>query len=221
MHGDAPRSPHTGVPGWETLDEQNALMQYAAGVPKGGLIVEIGGEFGMSASLFSKAADPSVVIVTVDLFPGNLIDMHMENLQDAGFRGRTIPIASDSALFGNEWATEGSRFLAPSKGKEYPEINLLFIDGDHSFEGCRRDIEAWVKYVPEGGIVLFHDATPPTNLMPHPLHHEVQRAINQWVSKQSQTDAVWTELPSVGTMRVFRLDHLAIKSTPRKVAKKS
>jgi len=36
-------------------------------------------------------------------------------------------------------------------------IRLLFIDGDHSYEGCKNDILAWVPYLVPGGILAVHD----------------------------------------------------------------
>ena len=38
-----------------------------------------------------------------------------------------------------------------------PKIYLLFIDGDHSYLGCRNDIEAWFPHMVEGATMLFHD----------------------------------------------------------------
>lgn len=38
------------------------------------------------------------------------------------------------------------------------EVDLVFIDGDHSEEGCRTDWELWHPHVAAGGVVLFHDA---------------------------------------------------------------
>jgi predicted O-methyltransferase YrrM len=38
-------------------------------------------------------------------------------------------------------------------------LDLLFIDGDHSYEGCRTDIEAWFPHVRSGGVVAFHDSS--------------------------------------------------------------
>jgi len=37
-------------------------------------------------------------------------------------------------------------------------VDILFIDGDHRYEGVKKDYENWIKTVKPGGHVLFHDA---------------------------------------------------------------
>jgi predicted O-methyltransferase YrrM len=39
-------------------------------------------------------------------------------------------------------------------------FDLVFVDGDHSYEGARADLENWGRRVRSGGQVLVHDATP-------------------------------------------------------------
>jgi len=41
------------------------------------------------------------------------------------------------------------------------DIDVLLIDGDHSFEGVRDDFRFWEPYVKEGGIILLHDVLWP------------------------------------------------------------
>lgn len=40
-------------------------------------------------------------------------------------------------------------------------IDLLFIDGDHSYEGVKQDTLAWEPKVIKGGTILFHDYDHP------------------------------------------------------------
>lgn len=42
-------------------------------------------------------------------------------------------------------------------------IDVLFIDGDHTYEGCKADIDAWYPHMAKKGVMLFHDcdATSP------------------------------------------------------------
>lgn len=42
--------------------------------------------------------------------------------------------------------------------KEYQrQFDLVFIDGDHSYKGCKEDIEAWMPLVKLGGWLSGHD----------------------------------------------------------------
>jgi predicted O-methyltransferase YrrM len=36
-------------------------------------------------------------------------------------------------------------------------LDLLFIDGDHSYESCRSDVLAWLPHLKPGGIIVMHD----------------------------------------------------------------
>ncbi len=38
------------------------------------------------------------------------------------------------------------------------EVDMVFIDGDHSEAGCELDWSSWHPYVAVGGYVVFHDA---------------------------------------------------------------
>jgi len=40
------------------------------------------------------------------------------------------------------------------------ELDFLFIDGDHTYEGVRRDFEMYSPLVRRGGVVAFHDVVP-------------------------------------------------------------
>jgi hypothetical protein len=52
-------------------------------------------------------------------------------------------------------------------------VDLVFLDGDHSFEGVTRDLEAWYKKVKEGGYIGGHDYG-------HPEQGQVEEAVKEW-----------------------------------------
>lgn len=73
-----------------------------------------------------------------------------------------------------------------------PWIDFLIVDADHSYEGVKRDIEAWWPKVKEGGLVFFHDyewEEVPTG---------VKRAVEE------SRDATWVEVARPGISIVFR-----------------
>ena len=37
------------------------------------------------------------------------------------------------------------------------QVDILFIDGDHQYEGVKRDFELWSPLVRSGGVIVFHD----------------------------------------------------------------
>lgn len=189
MIGDAPRSAITGVPGWETPDEQHWLFEYAANVPYTGFIVEIGAEYGMSASLFCKGAKPSVSITSVDLFPGDMLDKHLANLKEAGFAGRTKQVKGSS-----QQALTVEKVMVPT-------IDLLFIDGDHSYSGVVKDIALWTPLVKPGGVVAFHDCACATNRNPHLSHFEVTKAVSEWYVENGKE---WTLEMMADSLMIFR-----------------
>lgn len=191
MHGEAPLSHITGVPGWESQAEQELLVVLARHLQPGSIIVEIGSEFGMSASLFRYGAPPDVEIYCVDLFPNGLHDYFQANLMEVDLFYNIHILKGDSAKMGRAW------------GQQQPikPIDLLFIDGDHTYQGCKRDIEAWTPYVKPGGWIVFHDTACPTNKQPHALHFMVSKAIDEWQQYELQSPVLDR---TVDTISVFR-----------------
>ena len=51
-------------------------------------------------------------------------------------------------------------------------VSLLWIDGDHSYIGVRRDFECWLPHVEHDAVIVFHDAID-TSLGPRKLINEL------------------------------------------------
>ncbi|HEX5224116.1 MAG TPA: class I SAM-dependent methyltransferase [Solirubrobacteraceae bacterium] len=87
------------------------------------------------------------------------------------------PDALPSGWAGSEWATRRAVARAlRSRGAQAPAVrwhiglsqevvrefaapvDVVFIDGDHSEQGCERDWLEWSALVPVGGMVVLHDA---------------------------------------------------------------
>lgn len=195
MHGNAPLSPFTGVPGWLTDDEEALLMRYAGAVGKDGQVVGIGVEYGRSTAAFLKAS--KAAIFGVELAPKAEYEL---NIVEASFSVDDANIlVGDSKQVGKAWS--------------FGAIDFLFIDGDHSYEGCLGDIQAWVDHVRPGGFMAFHDVAQPTNKLPHYLHFEVERAIQEWF--QFATLENWRLVETVDTIAVFQLQGTPFKLTRR------
>lgn len=62
-------------------------------------------------------------------------------------------------LFHNVFPLRGESSFISDCWPDSKPIDFLFIDADHSYEGCRSDIVCWSRYVRDGGIVCGHDYT--------------------------------------------------------------
>ena len=192
MNGAAPQSAITLVPGWETPLEQNYLYTLAQGLPEGAIIVEIGGEFGMSASLFSKGA-PTAKIYSIDIaFDSPTGEIHKANLAEAKLGENVKRIAADSQL---------PKTATAFKRMEKAGIDLLFVDGGHTYQNVLNDLALWTPLVKAGGYLVLHDTANPDNKLPHPLHYEVSKALETWLAEHK---AEWTQLATVDSITSFR-----------------
>ena len=115
-------------------------------------ILEIGTYGGGTLLLFADAAVSDALIVSIELPERNHFLRRMLYRSFAGARQRIVPIAADS--------TQPSTRLCVERALRGRPLDLLFIDGDHSYEGVRRDYLLYSPLVREGGLVAFHDITP-------------------------------------------------------------
>lgn len=67
-------------------------------------------------------------------------------------------------------------------------VRFIFIDGDHSYQGCKRDWVAWNEKVGEGGMVAFHDC-----------HFE---SVNQVIKEID--DSRWEFVRQIYSLKVFK-----------------
>ena len=110
-------------------------------------ILEIGTSRGGTLFLFSRIASEDALLISVDwyypkwripfyksfAFPNQQIHLIRANSHDK----RTLEKV-EAILDGNK-------------------LDFLLIDGDHTYEGVRKDFEMYAPLVREGGMIAFHD----------------------------------------------------------------
>lgn len=114
---------------FSTYDAEIAVP-FIQAIPKNGVYLEVGVDKGKSLYIARQVAKKSVKVYGVDLVANPKVN-------------GTIFMQRDSKTVPKGWRTK---------------IDVLFIDGDHTYEGCKADIEAWEPFVRDGGVIYFHDA---------------------------------------------------------------
>ena len=144
------------------LQKKSELHQLVAALRKRRLdtVVEIGTYRGGTLWLWCQLASPAATIASIDLpggpFGGGYAAADLPRLRSYARKRQDLTlIRSDS--HSPQTSARLSNVLAGSA------IDFLFIDGDHSYEGVRRDYEMYSPLVAPGGLVAFHDVLPHTN----------------------------------------------------------
>jgi len=117
-------------------------------------LLEIGTANGGTLFLFCQVAEPDATIISVDLpggpfgggYPEWRIPLYKSFTKE---KQRLHLIRADS--HDPKTLEIIKKILGDSK------LDLLFIDGDHTYEGVKRDFEMYSPLVKKGGIIAFHD----------------------------------------------------------------
>jgi predicted O-methyltransferase YrrM len=117
-------------------------------------VMEIGTANGGSLFLFSRLADPNATIVSVDL-PGGRFG--------GGYPAWKIKLYQAFHLSGQKMDllrvdSHSSETLEKVKNIFHGvPVDFLFIDGDHTYQGVKKDFELYSPLVRKGGVIAFHD----------------------------------------------------------------
>lgn len=107
-----------------------------------GDILEIGRRHGGSTVLLLAAAKGTRRVISIDIDPAH------HPVADAFF---ALP----------DVASRVELVVADSRQYRTPGVGLIFIDGDHSYEGASADVFAhWAQLSAGNGLAVFHDAVP-------------------------------------------------------------
>ena len=110
--------------------------------------LEIGAQYGATAFLLAWASAPRARLVSLEIMQWPFSRRYIS--RRFARSGQRVEVwHADSQL--DETRDAVSRFFGDDP------LDLLFIDGDHSYNGVRRDYELYSPFVRVGGLIAFHD----------------------------------------------------------------
>lgn len=131
-------------------------------------ILEVGRFNGGSAFLMA-CANPDVPIYSIDIAPQD--DQLLTRMFETHGIGKNVRL-----IVGDSQHT---------KYQDVEDFDLLFIDGDHSYDGCKADLNNWFSQLAVGGYVVFHDSY---------LGSPVQDVVLDFVANQQGIEIVLSPL---------------------------
>lgn len=157
------------TPGWLSLDEA-ALLYHLARQATTGSIVEVGSYRGRSTVALAKGA------VAGGNRPVYAIDPHEKFTGVLGGqfgpedRGVFFQVMLRTSSYQNvRLVNLSSEVITP--GWKGP-VSLLWLDGDHTYAGVKRDFDCWKNHLAPTAYIAFDDATDP-RLGPRKLIGEI------------------------------------------------
>jgi predicted O-methyltransferase YrrM len=166
------------IPGWLRPEDILKLYELAYFAP--GPVLEIGCYHGKSTVVIARAlADRGtrVPFFSVDVDPAAL-RATSQAAAEHGVGDRIVLVRGSSRACFRAMPT-----LHPA---------LVFIDGDHSREGVRRDLDVLRTAVPDGAVLLFHDYADPRNADPAAPELGVVDAVDEsWVARDCDFGGVF------------------------------
>lgn len=144
------------VPGFMADNEIRFIATLAACTPARGSIVEIGSFKGKSTVALATVTDQYNLdsVVAIDPHAG------------LSYLGPDMPqqtqtfdeFLSSLKAAGVEHKVEFHRAFSRDVARDWNRpIRLLWIDGDHSYKGCKEDFDLFSRYLADGAVVAFHD----------------------------------------------------------------
>jgi hypothetical protein len=145
------------IPGFLVEHELRFLGTMSACTPAEGAIVEIGSFKGKSTVMLATVSAKYGYgpVVAIDPHAGlSYIGTHVPD-QDPTFQEFLASLKSA----GVERDVEVHRAFSRDVGNGWQRaIRLLWIDGDHSYRGCKEDFDLFAGHLADGGVIAFHDS---------------------------------------------------------------
>jgi predicted O-methyltransferase YrrM len=128
------------------------IQRVATARPK--VVVEIGTAKGGTFFLLSRASDLNATMVSIDL-PGGLYGGGYPRWKQDFYRKLIGDEKAIHFVRANSHDSQTRAKLEEILGDR--RIDVLFIDGDHSYEGVKRDFSLYGPLVRPGGLIGLHD----------------------------------------------------------------
>ena len=157
-----------GIPTHMTVAERFLLVQAALSLPARSSVVEIGSYLGASTAFLGFAASVRDGIV-------HAVDPWTNDAMGAEGRRDTFAEFEENTRAFAPYVVAHQGYSADVHAREGAILcDMLFIDGDHSYDAVVTDLRLWLPSLKRGGLLAMHDIDAP----------EVRRAYDDVVGAQ-------------------------------------
>lgn len=134
--------------------ELEALFSHVINGVDNPLVVELGSYCGASSLILRYAVgQKGGKLICVDAFKPDFDAQYFTGEDARQAWHKLMDGFGDVELYDMETSKGAIKF----NSEKNKEIDVLFVDADHSYAGVSQDIDLWVPFVKEHGTIIFHD----------------------------------------------------------------
>jgi predicted O-methyltransferase YrrM len=173
--------------GYLTVAEVRGLKKLVKMLPLNPVAVNLGAGSGTSGLAILETRE-DITLYTVDIradSPLGSLKSELNAIESSGieYKDRYTQILGDSAEIGRNWEGEN--------------VDMVFVDADHSEAGVRADVEAWLPRIAPMGILAFDD------------YGEKRKGAHQWIGVTTIVDKLvrphFTEILHINSLIAFEI----------------
>jgi predicted O-methyltransferase YrrM len=134
--------------GYLYLEEVEAMKNVILSLPQNSICINIGAGAGTSGLIFMECPNVGAlhtIDITCGVSPLGGLGNERGTFEMSGYGSdpRYHQICGDSTEVGKVW--NGGM------------VDMVFVDGNHSYEHCSSDILAWLPHIKPDGVISIHD----------------------------------------------------------------
>lgn len=175
-----------------TEEEKYLLHKVAAVLPKSASAAEIGSYLGSSSCFIARGLKKDSRLYCIDTW-GNHAMKYDETDTDANERDTYKEFLVNTSVYKNKIITlrGWSYDVLPELRKHTESLDFLFIDGDHNYDGVKKDWSLYSPFLKKGSFVAFHDTG---------WAEGVQKVVAEEVEPNAQ---LWQKLPNLSVYKII------------------
>lgn len=113
-------------------------------------VLEIGTLWGGTFYAHSRVSTRCAHLIAVDGFPRESTSRMTERFRSLALSGQQV-----TCFWGSSHDSAVTSAVAGALGDQ--QLDLLFLDGDHTADGIRQDYDTYSPFVRKGGLIAIHD----------------------------------------------------------------
>lgn len=168
------------IPGWQSLSNLAQYAKWAAQVPKGGTIVEIGAGLGIGTWVLAKNCQSDVMVYAIDMWKGRDPNpkkkTYMKNYKE-GLRNDLETFLYYTRDCNNIRPIVAHSPRTQSKLRDVPSPDLVILDVEHDYQEWKENILFWHSRLSSHGVLAGCDLETTEENLSREDFREVRRGI--------------------------------------------